>query len=241
MIRETPARRAQSQQPTLLHLDPADTGYPASLHRVPRQDTLPRVTAIGNVDILQQQTLALFCSVKCPGRLILQTYDLAQALREAGVVVIGGFHSPMEQECLRLLLRGKQPIVVCPARSIETLRLPVEWRPALATGRLLVLSPFDARLRRQTAELAQRRNRFVAALADEVFIAYAAPGSRSEAFAREMTVAGKPLLTLDAPENAALLALGARAVRPASFREQASKATQVPPSSPGMEPLPLFD
>lgn len=51
---------------------------------------------LGDLNILNQQSLALFCSVKCPGNLILQTYDLAQRLRKSGVTVIGGFHSPME-------------------------------------------------------------------------------------------------------------------------------------------------
>ena len=85
------------------------------------------------------QKLALFCSVKCPGNLILQTYDLACALRDAGVTVIGGFHSPMEKECLSLLLRGMQPVIICPARSIERLRLPTSWKALLAEDRLLLL------------------------------------------------------------------------------------------------------
>jgi predicted Rossmann fold nucleotide-binding protein DprA/Smf involved in DNA uptake len=179
--------------------------------------------------------------VQCPGRLILETYDLAQALRDAGVAVVGGFHSPMERECLRLLLRGKQAIVVCPARSIERLRPPEAWRAALAAGRLLVLSPFDPGQRRATTELARQRNRVVAALADQVFVAYAAPGSRTEAFAREVATSGKPLLTLEAPENAALVALGARPIQPASFRKQAAFVRGAPPGPPGAVPLPLFD
>ena len=49
----------------------------------------------------------------------------------------------MERECLRLLLRGNQPVVVCPARGIDNMRIPRDWRPALDDGRLLVLSPFQ--------------------------------------------------------------------------------------------------
>lgn len=174
------------------------------------------VTALGNVAIIQQKKLALFCSVRCPGKLILETYDLAHTLRDAGITVIGGFHSPMEQECLRVLLRGRQPIIVCPARGIEKIRLPADWQVALAAGRLLILSPFGATLRRATAELARERNEFVAALADEVFIAYAAPESKTEAFARAVVGRGKRLYTLDNPANANLLALGARPAQPRS-------------------------
>ena len=81
-----------------------------------------RVWAIGNLQILDKPLLGFFCSTKYPGEVILRTYDLARALREARVAMIGGFHTPMEKECLALLLRGTQPMVICPARSIGFLR-----------------------------------------------------------------------------------------------------------------------
>ena len=80
-----------------------------------------RFWAIGDVKILSTPLLGLLCSIRCPGRVIVQTYDLARTLRDAGVPVIGGFHSPMEKECLDFLLCGKQPVVVCPARSITNM------------------------------------------------------------------------------------------------------------------------
>ena len=130
-------------------------------------------------------------------------------MRDAGVPVIGGFQTPMERECLRLLLRGRQPVVVCPARGIDNMRIPREWRPALDDGRLLVLSTFPASARRPTADLAAQRNELVADLAQRVFIAHAAPGSKTEAFARKLNASGKPLLTLDSPANANLMGMGA--------------------------------
>jgi predicted Rossmann fold nucleotide-binding protein DprA/Smf involved in DNA uptake len=145
-------------------------------------DRLPAIHFIGNLTLLDEPTIGLFCSRQCPGRLVNATYDLAQRWRDAQQPLIGGFHSPMEQECLRLLLRGSQPVTVCPARSIEGYRVPSEWQPGLAAGRLLVLSPFAGDERRVTAELAERRNRFVADLATEVFIAYAAADSATLRF-----------------------------------------------------------
>ena len=174
----------------------------------------PTTVSKGCLSILEEPLTALFCSNRCPGDLILKTYDLARAMRDAGVPVIGGFQTPMEKECLRLLLRGTQPVVVCPARGIEKMRIPRDWRPALDGGRLLVLSPFPPTRRRPTVELAALRNDLVAALARRVFIAHAAPGGKTEAFARMVAYAGKPLFTLDSPSNANLLALGARVVEP---------------------------
>jgi len=165
--------------------------YPAAALSLLKDRAPERIYAIGNLDLLARPLLAFFCSSKCPGRVILQTYDAVCALRDAGVGVIGGFHSPIEKECLRLLLRGTQPIVICPARSIERMRVPTEWRAPLAAGRLLLLSPFEAKYRRITAETAQYRNRFAAALAARLLLPHAAPGSKTEAFAREVAGWGK--------------------------------------------------
>ena len=170
----------------------------------------PETAHLGNLRLLDEPLTALFCSNRCPGDLILKTYDIARAMRDAGVPVIGGFQTPMEKECLRLLLRGEQPVVLCPARGIDNMRIPRDWRPALDDGRLLVLSPFPANVRRPTAELAAQRNELVASLARRIFIVHAARGSKTEAFARRLADAGKPLLTLDSPANEHLVEAGVR-------------------------------
>ncbi len=198
----------------IVNLHKGALGYPSALCQCLAERAPAVITAVGNIDVLAHRTLALLCSVKCPGDVILQAYDLACSLRDAGVTVVGGFHSPMERECLAVLLRGRQPIVICPARSVENMRLSSDLKPALEGGRLLLLSPFPANQRRATADLAQERNEFVAALADRVLIAYASPGGKLEALAHRVLGWGKPLFTLESERNAALLNLGARAVDP---------------------------
>ncbi len=188
----------------ILRLTPNTPGYPAGLPAY--------VAALGNPDLLARPALALFCSVKCPGSLILQTYDLAQKLRERTIPMIGGFHSPIEKECLTILLRGPGPVVICPARSLEGMRLPAEWQGPLEQGRLLLLSPFAEKQRRPTLQTAQARNRFVAALAAHIFISYAAPGGKTEQFGREIIGWGKPVFTFDHPANATLIEMGVRAI-----------------------------
>ncbi|MCL6505397.1 MAG: hypothetical protein K6T59_00065 [Bryobacteraceae bacterium] len=169
-----------------------------------------KVGVLGAIEILRKPALGLFCSIRCPGKAILAVYDLARALRDAGIPVISGFHTPMEKECLDLLLRGDQPVIVCPARSLEGMRLPAALKSGVESGRLTLLSPFGARQRRAKADLAEERNRFAAALATEVFVAYAAPNGKTDALCRSLLASGKSLLTLDLPENAHLLDLGAK-------------------------------
>jgi hypothetical protein len=169
-----------------------------------------KVGVLGAVEVLRKPALGLFCSIRCPGKVILAVYDLARALRDAGVPVIGGFHTPMEKECLDLLLRGVQSIVICPARGLDNMRLPAALKKGVESGRVTLLSPFGARQRRAKADLAEERNRFVAAIATEVFVAYAAPEGKTEGLCQSLVASGKPLLTLDLPENARLLDLGAK-------------------------------
>ena len=174
--------------------------------------SLSNVAHIGNLGPLEESLTALFCSQQCPGDVILKLYDLARAMRDAGVPVIGGFQTPMERECLRLFLRGDQPIIICPARGIENMRIPREWREPLHKGRLLVLSPFPPTLRRPTAASAAQRNEVVADLAKQVLIAHAAPNSKTESFARRLAESGKPLFTLESPANKNLVEMGAELV-----------------------------
>jgi len=159
---------------------PNDVRYPARLRERLGEHAPRTLTALGNPASLSQPKTALFCSVRCPGDAILGAYDAARKIRDEGVTVISGFHSPVEKECLRILLRGKQPIIICPARALQKFRLPVDWRKALNAGRLLILSPFEKRPRRPTIESARQRNELVAALSDEVLIIHAEPGGSIE-------------------------------------------------------------
>jgi predicted Rossmann fold nucleotide-binding protein DprA/Smf involved in DNA uptake len=185
--------------------------FPAALKNGGPALSYPCISAIGNLKILETQLLGFFCATRCPGNVIVHTYDLARAMRDSAIPVIGGFHSPMEKECLEILLRGTQPLVICPARSIEQMRLPAMWRMPLAEGRLLILSPFPASHQRPTTALAEQRNRFVAALADEIFVAHAGAGSRIARLCVDMIAQSKRVYTLDLPENAQLVRDGVRA------------------------------
>ena len=191
-----------------------DSEYPSALKDHLRDDVPQNIALLGDPDIFNHQSVALFCSVKCPGDLILHTYDMAQILRETGMTVIGGFHSPMEQEYLTILLRGKQPVVVCPARGIEGMRIKAEFKRPLEDGRLLILSPFSENQRWPTVKTTQYRNLFAAALSSVVFVTYAEPSGKTEEFCRQILSWQKPLYTFDSDYNKNIINMGARPVKP---------------------------
>ena len=179
----------------------------------PDAQSWPTFWARGDIDLLNQSLLGFFCSNKCSGDAILRTYDLARELRDSGVAVISGFHSTMEKECLDLLIRGKQPIVICPARSVANLkRIPKEWQAGIEGGRILLVSPFPEKHSQPTKELAETRNRFVAAFADRIFIAHAESGSKTESFCHHLLKQNKPVFLLDTCETKTLFDSGAKPV-----------------------------
>jgi len=44
-----------------------------------------------------------------PGSIVLKTFDAITRMRDDGKILIGGFHSVMEWECLGILLRAASP------------------------------------------------------------------------------------------------------------------------------------
>ena len=129
---------------------------------------------IGNLSILEQPKTAFLCSRQVPADAVLKCYDWAIQMREAGRCVISGFHSPIEQDVLHYLLKGKQPVIMALARGVKT-----SWEPsiqkALEEGRLLIITPFGEGVKRASADTAAVRNDLMIQLADDIVGGYAAP------------------------------------------------------------------
>jgi predicted Rossmann fold nucleotide-binding protein DprA/Smf involved in DNA uptake len=183
-------------------LEPESNGLPATAS----------MQAAGNLELLSTPKLGLMCSSQCPGSIVLKTYDLVRDLRDQGTVMVGGFHSPMEKECLGILLRGHQPIVICPARYIDGMFIPREWAQAYEEQRLLVISGFGPKDQRVTRAKAETRNRLVAALGKALVVPHAAPNSKTLALCKEVLAGQYRVLTFADPANEELIQLGARPI-----------------------------
>lgn len=153
------------------------------------------VHGIGDRIVLERKCLGLICSVQCPGSVVIQTFDAIRALRDAGIVIAGGFQSPMEKECLEFLLRGKQPVIVVLAKTLTHPRLPKLWKESIDAGRLLLISPLAQDIRRTTKVTALRRNQFIADHATAIWIPHATVGGQAEAIASHAISMGKNLYT----------------------------------------------
>jgi predicted Rossmann fold nucleotide-binding protein DprA/Smf involved in DNA uptake len=193
-------------------LSKSDPGFPAALSRYLADNAPDAAAALGNLEILNRRMLAIFCSTMCPASLTQPIADLMRKLVDGGVTAIGGFHSPVERQSLGILLGGTQPIILAPARSLDRLRIRLEYREAVDKGRLLILSFFKSHRHRSDVATAFRRNRIVAALADNILMLHAAPASNTERLCRELIGWQKSIYTIDHPANQNLVGLGSRAL-----------------------------
>lgn len=153
--------------------------------------------------------VAFFCSQVCPGDVILNAQDWANARHPDSVPTIGGFHTTVEREVLRILLRGNSRLILCLANSVEGYRRSPTLRAAESEGRAIVISPFPARQKRTTAKTADERNRYIIGRADSVLVAHASAGGKTEALAQSVVEGGKKLFTFKSRHNANLVAMGA--------------------------------
>lgn len=126
---------------------------------------------IGNIDILDLHKTAFLCSRKIPGEAILRCYDWAVMMRDEGRCVISGFHSQIEKDVLRYLLRGDQPLIIVLARGLKQ-KIEPELKKHLDDGRLLIISPFDKDIKRITARTAIERNRIMIDIADSIVVGF---------------------------------------------------------------------
>ncbi|MGB4927293.1 MAG: DNA-processing protein DprA [Giesbergeria sp.] len=132
----------------------------------------------GNQALLDTALTAFFASRQCPGAAIRAAMDWALEQARAKHAVVSGFHSPLEQSVLKVLLAAGSPAVLVLARPVAGAKLPPEWRDAVEKGHLAVVSnaspPAEA-ARRLTQQLATERNALAAQLAQWLVVAYASP------------------------------------------------------------------
>lgn len=157
----------------------------------------------------ERAPIAFFCSQSCPGDIILKAQDWANDLGPNSAPVIGGFHTPIERDVLRILLRGGAPVTLVLARAVQGFRMSPAIKAAVATSQAKIISPFPPTQTRTTAATAETRNHHILTLCETVLIAHGSPGGKTEAFAREALSLSHKVFAFSSSGNAHLFELGA--------------------------------
>ena len=107
---------------------------------------------------------------------------------KAGRIIVSGFHSPLEQQVLRSVLRRRGRVVKVLARGMTDYRLAAEERESFAAGRMLVITACPPEVRRTTRETALVRNLLVLELSAEVVCPYMSAQSPMATLLAEMAL-----------------------------------------------------
>ena len=134
---------------------------------------------LGNQKLFDLPKTAFLSSRQIEPAAVMRCYDWAGEMRAAGRCVISGFHSPLEKDVLRFLLKGTQPVVLVLARELYR-KVPAELAAPLAEGRLLIVAPEGVHGRRAGVDTALVRNRWILAHAEDCVLGNIAPGGNLE-------------------------------------------------------------
>lgn len=130
-----------------------------------------KIYTLGNLNLLDTRKIAFFCSHQCPPENVIKCFDWANHVKDGTDTIISGFHTPIEKDVLKILLRGNCPIISVLARGLKK-KLESELQKAIEQKRLLIITPFPEKVKRITEETAIRRNQMIAELADEILVGY---------------------------------------------------------------------
>jgi predicted Rossmann fold nucleotide-binding protein DprA/Smf involved in DNA uptake len=144
-----------------------------------------RIVGAGGTALLDEPLLGLIASRECSGHILIETLDRVPEWVKAGRVIVSGFHSPLEQQVLRSVLRRKGRAVKVLARGMTEYRPQPEEREPLTAGRMLVITVCPPEVRRTIRETALARNRLVLDLASDIWVPYVAATSPLAALLKE--------------------------------------------------------
>jgi hypothetical protein len=99
------------------------------------------------------------------------------------------FTARLKKDVFHYLLKGKQPIIIALARSLKG-KLEPELQKSIEAGRLLIITPFDKSTKRVTEQTAEKRNKMMIELADNVTVGFASEGGQLE---KLLLVTDKPV------------------------------------------------
>jgi len=169
-----------------------------------------RLWSAGEPAILQGKLLGIISARQIDSDLALKSSQLLKQLAYLKeVAFIGGWHSPLEEEALRILLRQLAPVVFCVSKGLDRFVLRGDMNGRVSDGRLLLLSHCSPKAKRISRDASMRRNELVVALAAALLILSAPDGTASLKLAKSALRSGRAVLTIEHRMNKELLAAGA--------------------------------
>ncbi len=175
----------------------------------------PKLWGLGEPAILERKLLGIISARQIDSDLALKSSQLLNQLASLkGVSFISGWHSPLEEEALNILLAQGAPIVVCVPKSLNRFIPSAGVKDRVSQGEALLLTHCSPKAKRISRDASLRRNELVVVLAAALLVLSAPQGSASLKLAKSALHHGKPVLTPEHRMNKELLGCNAL---PATF------------------------
>ncbi len=182
--------------------------YPAELRSF-FNNRVPRLWHVGETSLLRGRILGILSARKIEPDLALKTSELLRQLDSLDATFVSGWHSPLEEEVLRILLSQQAKIIFCLAKSLDKFSPSVAVENLVSQGRGLLLTHCSPKAKRISRDASLRRNQLVIGLSKELLVLSGPQGSASFKLARLALNSGKTVFAVQHPMNRNLLALGA--------------------------------
>jgi len=170
----------------------------------------PTLWGLGEPAILERKLLGIISARQIDSDLALKSSQLLKQLVSLEEVsFIGGWHSPLEEEALRILSAGSARIVFCVSKALHRFVPSVQVKNGINEGRVLLLTHCSPKAKRISRDASLRRNQLVVGLAVTLLVLAAPAGSASLKLAKSALRKGKPVLTVEHRMNKELLASNA--------------------------------
>lgn len=182
--------------------------YPSGL-RTFFDNRPPKLWYKGEPSILKGKVLGILSARKMEPDLALKTSELLRQLGSLDATFVSGWHSPLEEEVLSILLTRSPRIIFCVAKSLNKFIPSAGVENLVSQGRGLLLTHCSPKAKRISRDASLRRNQLVIALSKGLLVLSAPQGSASFKLAKLALNSGKTVFAVQHPMNRSLLALGA--------------------------------
>jgi DNA processing protein len=180
----------------------------------------PSLWCRGDLTILNHPLLGIISARHIDSDLALESSQLLkQLVFMKDVSFVGGWHSPLEEEALRVLLAHEASIVVCVSKGLDRFIPSIEVGSRVSQGQALLLTHCSPKAKRITRDASVRRNELVVQLSTVLLVLSAPEGSASLNLAISALRQGKTVLTLEHRLNKDLLTAGAVPARLETIKE----------------------
>lgn len=167
----------------------------------------PKLWCVGDPAILKGRLLGIISARRIDPDLALKASQLITQLASLeDVSFISGWHSPLEEEALRMLLVQPARVIFCLPKSLDKFVPSEDVKDRVRQGRALLLTHCSPRAKRISRDASLRRNHLVVGLARALLVLSAPEGSASLKLARTAINRGKTVLATEHRINGRLLA-----------------------------------